>query len=255
MINSYKSISKWQKLCNFYNIIVSFLICDKESKFISRNALIVNRTNIQFTQNTMKFSISHLSIKVWDEKTLNFIIKLSKSQNFITDQHYNTILVMINHFTKYTYLISFCENYKAEQLKYVILNQLIRYHEILKGLTSDRNKLFTFKYWQIFILILKVRLRFFTIYHPQTDEQTKQINQTLKQYLYHYINYHQDNWVKLLLVTQIAINSRVLNTTKISSYFVNYDRKPNLFGQELHHVSANLTMNRIKKFKDIKNNI
>ena len=54
---------------------------------------------------------------------------------------------------------------------------------------------------------------------------------------------------------QIAINSRILNTTKISSYFVNFDRKSNLLKQELQHASANLTMNRVKKFKNIKNNI
>ena len=77
---------------------------------------------------------------------MNFIIKLLKSQNFVTDQHYDAILMIINRFTKYTHIISFCENYEAEQLKYVILNRLIQYHKILKELTSDKNKLFTFKY-------------------------------------------------------------------------------------------------------------
>ena len=85
-------------------------------------------------------------IEVWNEVTLNFIIKLPKSQNSVTGQHYDAILVIIDRLTKYAHLISFCEDYEAEQLKYVILNRLIRYHEILKGLTSDRNKLFTFKY-------------------------------------------------------------------------------------------------------------
>ena len=47
---------------------------------------------------------------------------------------------------KYTHLISFYENYKAKQLKYISLNRLIRYHKILKGLTSYKDKLFTFKY-------------------------------------------------------------------------------------------------------------
>ena len=54
---------------------------------------------------------------------------------------------------------------------------------------------------------------------------------------------------------QIAMNSRVSNTTKISSYFVNFKKKPNLFEQELDHVSADLIMNRVRKFKDIRDNI
>ena len=195
------------------------------------------------------------SIKVWDEITLNFIIKLSKSQNSVTDQHYDAIFMIIDRFTKYAHLISFCENYEIKQLKYVILNRLIRYHEIFKELTSDRNKLFTFKYWQTFISMLETRLHFFTAYHSRTNEQTKQINQTLKQYLCYYVNYHQDNWVKLLSITQIAMNNEVSNTIKISSYFANFDKESNLFEQKLKHVAADLIMNRVKRFKNIKNNI
>ena len=56
-------------------------------------------------------------------------------------------------------------------------------------------------------------------------------------------------------MTQIVINSRVSNTTKVSLYFINFDRKSNLFEQELQHVTVNLTMNRVKKLKNIKKNI
>ena len=51
------------------------------------------------------------------------------------------------------------------------------------------------------------------------------------------------------------MNSRVLNTTKILSYFANFDKKLNLFEQELKHVATNLIMNRVKRLKNIKNNI
>ena len=56
-------------------------------------------------------------------------------------------------------------------------------------------------------------------------------------------------------MTQIAINNKVSNTTKISSYFANFDRESNLFKQELEHVAANLIMNRVKRLKNIKDNI
>ena len=54
---------------------------------------------------------------------------------------------------------------------------------------------------------------------------------------------------------QIAMNSRVSNITKISSYYVNFDKELNLFEQELKHVAADLVMNRVKRFKNIKDNI
>ena len=103
--------------------------------------------------------------------------------------------------------------------------------------------------------MLKVRLRFFTAYHSRTDEQTKWINQTLKQYLRHYVNYHQDSWVELLSMIQIAMNSKISNTIKISFYFVNHGRESNLFERKLKHVSADSAMNRVKKLKNIKENI
>ena len=103
--------------------------------------------------------------------------------------------------------------------------------------------------------MLKARLRLFTAYHPRTDGQTERTNQTLKQYLRHYVNYHQDNWVELLPMTQIAMNNKISNTTKISSYFVNYERESNLFEKKLKHVSADSTMNRVKRLKNIRENI
>ena len=163
--------------------------------------------------------------------------------------------MIIDHFTKYMHFISFREEYDSEQLRYIFMNWLIRYHEILKELTSDKNKLFTLKYWQTFVSMLKVRLCLFTTYHSRTDEQTERINQTLKQYLRHYINYHQDNWVKLLSMTQIAMNSKISDTIKISSYFVNFERELNLFEQEQQQVSTDFIMNWIKRFKNIRDNI
>ena len=47
----------------------------------------------------------------------------------------------------------------------------------------------------------------FIAYHLQMDEQTERLNQTLKQYLRHYINYIQNNWVLLLLAVQFAYNA------------------------------------------------
>ena len=56
-------------------------------------------------------------------------------------------------------------------------------------------------------------------------------------------------------MTQIAINNRTSNTTKISLYFVNFGKESNLFEQKLQHISTDLIINRIKKFKNIKDNI
>ncbi len=53
---------------------------------------------------------------------------------------------MINKFIKYLYIIACKEKFIAKQLKYIILNRLIQYHDIFKELTSNRDKLFTSNY-------------------------------------------------------------------------------------------------------------
>ena len=82
----------------------------------------------------------------WDEVSMNFIIKLSKSKDSTNEEAYDAILVMIDRLIKYCHIIPFKEAYNVEQLKYVVLNRLIRYQEISKGLTNDKDKLFTSNY-------------------------------------------------------------------------------------------------------------
>ena len=77
---------------------------------------------------------------------MNFIIKLPKSTNLAIEERYDSILVMVDKLTKYSHIIACKEKFTAEQLGYIVLDRLIRYHGIPKGLTSGRDKLFTSNY-------------------------------------------------------------------------------------------------------------
>ena len=67
-------------------------------------------------------------------------------KNLTIDVIYDSILMMINRPIKYFYIISFKKTFIAKQLNFVVLNKLIRYHEILQKITSDRNKFFISNY-------------------------------------------------------------------------------------------------------------
>ncbi len=100
---------------------------------------------------------------------MNFITKLPKSTNPAIEERYDSILVMIDKLTKYSHIIACKEKFTAEQLRYIVLNRLIRYHDIPKGLTSDRDKLFTSNYWKTLISMLGTRLRMSTAYYSITN--------------------------------------------------------------------------------------
>ena len=66
-----------------------------------------------------------------------------------------------------------------------------------------------------------------TAYHPQMDKQTEQTSQILEQYLRHYINFKQNNWIDLLPLAQFAYNNHQHSTTRISPFYANYGKHPN----------------------------
>ena len=45
-------------------------------------------------------------------------------------------------------------------------------------------------------------------YHPQTNGQTKRANQEMKQYLWLYISYQQDDWAEWLPMAEFAHKNR-----------------------------------------------
>ena len=66
----------------------------------------------------------------------------------------------------------------------------------------DHNSFQTF--WTEFCRLLGIKLKLSTAHHPQTDGQTKIINQYLEQRLKPFINYYQDNWLELLPIMDYA---------------------------------------------------
>ena len=54
------------------------------------------------------------------------------------------------------------------------------------------------------------------------------MNQTLKQYLYKYCNYQQDNWSKLLPLVEFTYNNTLSATTSASPFFANKGYHPNI---------------------------
>jgi hypothetical protein len=56
-------------------------------------------------------------------------------------------------------------------------------------------------------------------------------------------------------MTQLALNAKVSDTTKVTPFFVNFDKESNLFDQERRHLTAQLVIERIATLKKIHDNI
>ena len=69
-----------------------------------------------------------------------------KSINLVIKNKYNLILIIVNKFIKYLYIIACKKKFIAKKLKYIVLNRLIQYYNIFKKLISNRDKLFISNY-------------------------------------------------------------------------------------------------------------
>ena len=88
---------------------------------------------------------------VWEDVALDFIVKFPESKESMTKTSFNSILIVTDRLTKYDYFIPYRENFSAEDLAYLFNKHIIGNHGILKRIISDRDKLFTSRFWKSLI--------------------------------------------------------------------------------------------------------
>jgi len=196
----------------------------------------------------------------WKSVTMNFITKLSTLKDSAWGVKFNSILTIVDRLTKYTMFISFKKTTTASVLMYIILQELVNNHRLSKEFIINRDKLFTSKFWKTLTAELRINHKMLTAYHLQTNEQSKQMNQTVKMYLRHYINRNQNNWVQLLSTAQFAYNNTQNKTMRETPFQANYEYNLKIWQELQAHESqsqkAILNIAEIKKLhKDLVNRI
>ena len=84
----------------------------------------------------------------WASIALDFVVKLSKSKEPLMKAVYDSILVITDRLTKYRYFIPYKEASSAEELAYMFLRVIVANYGLPEEIISDRDKLFTFKFWK-----------------------------------------------------------------------------------------------------------
>jgi DNA-binding transcriptional regulator WhiA len=124
---------------------------------------------------------------------MDFIVKLPKSLELALGRLCDTILVIVDRLTKASKFVPTEETITAEECAYEVSKAMISEHGMPEEFITDRDKLFTSKYWTTFLAKLGVKKKLLTSFHLETDGQTERTNQTLEQYLRMYANKLQDN--------------------------------------------------------------
>jgi hypothetical protein len=78
---------------------------------------------------------------------------------------FDSILIVTDRLTKYGYFILYKESLLVEELAYAFNKHIIGNYEISKKIISDRDKLFTSRFWKSLADQLRIYYKMFTGYH------------------------------------------------------------------------------------------
>jgi len=91
-----------------------------------------------------------------------------------------------------------------------------------KSIILDRGLWFVAGLMRELNRMLGIKSKMSTAFHPQTDEQTKRVNQELELYLRMFIDHRQKQWLDWLGTAEFEYNNKAHSSTKISPFKANY---------------------------------
>jgi len=76
--------------------------------------------------------------------------------------------------------------------------------------------------------MLRIKSKLLTVFHPQTDRQTKRVNQELEQYLRMFIDHRQEQWPEWLGTAEFVYNNKAHSSIQTLSFKANYEQDPRM---------------------------
>jgi hypothetical protein len=155
----------------------------------------------------------------WENICMDFIVCLP-----YTSHGYNLIWVIVDHLTKSAHFIPVVMTYKVGQYAELYISHIVRYHDIPKIIISDRWSIFVAHFWEQLYKCLGTHLIRSSSYHPQTDGQTKQVNQIIEDMLSACVLTDGPKWDKHLPLAEFSYNNSYQESVKMSSFEALYGR-------------------------------
>jgi transposase InsO family protein len=107
--------------------------------------------------------------------SMDFIVKLPRSNG------YDSILVVVDRFTKMAHFIPCNETCTASKLAFLVMDNVFKLHGLPEDIVSDRGPQFVSNFWKHLLSLLSIQRNLSSARHPQSDGQTERVNQKLEQ--------------------------------------------------------------------------
>ena len=135
---------------------------------------------------------------------MDFVEGLPKSQGK------SVIFVVVDKLSKYGHFIPLAPFFTTTTAAKVHMKQVYKLHGLPQTIVSDRDPVFLSKLWTKLFTVQGDELYHSTAYHPQVNEQIKEVNRCIETYL----NENAERINNL-----INYNMRCIETFSIAEYF------------------------------------
>lgn len=153
---------------------------------------------------------------------MDFIEGLPRSEG------YNSILVVVDRFTKYAHFLPLKHPFTAHQVASAVLTHVVKLHGVPASIVSDRDRIFTSGFWKALFKMMDTKLLMSTAYHPQTDGQPEHVNQCLEMYLRCTVNRSPSKWRAWLPLAELWYNSSFHSSLGCSPFKALYGHEPRI---------------------------
>ena len=104
--------------------------------------------------------------RLWKSIALDFVVGLPLSKDPITGLEYDSICVVTDRFTKYAYMVPVLGTMDADAIAQLFLRTIFANHGTPDEVISDRDKLFTSKFWKTFVALIGMKQKMSTAFYP-----------------------------------------------------------------------------------------
>jgi hypothetical protein len=162
----------------------------------------------------------------WQMVTMDFI------EGLPTSGHANSIMVVVDKFTRFAHFIPLHHPFTAAKVAAAYLNNIFKLHGMPQVMISDRDPIFTSKFWKELFTLAGNDMRLSTAYHPQTDGQSERVNQCLEIYLRCFTHACPTKWSQYLALAEFWYNTSFHSAIKMSPFVALYGHEPRHWGIE-----------------------
>ncbi|GKB96796.1 putative reverse transcriptase domain-containing protein [Tanacetum coccineum] len=156
----------------------------------------------------------------WEKITMDFVSGLPR-----TPSGYDSIWVIVDRLTKSAHFLPIKKTDSIEKLAQLYLKEIVCKHGMPTSIISDRDILFTLRFWKSLQEAMGTQLDMSTAYHPETDGQSERTIQTLEDMLRACVIDFGNSWDRHLPLVKFSYNNSYHASIKAAPFEALYRRK------------------------------